>query len=72
MVGAGNISPHYSIQTGSGAYPASYPMGTRGLSLGVKWPGHKSDHSLPSSNKVNNEWSYTSTPPTSLHGMVLS
>jgi hypothetical protein len=26
----------HSIQTGSGAHPASYPMGTGGLSVGVK------------------------------------
>jgi len=29
-VGAGNFSPHPRVQTGSGAYPASYPMGTSG------------------------------------------
>jgi len=27
----------------------------------VKWPGHKADHSPPSSDNVKNEWS--STPP---------
>jgi hypothetical protein len=32
------------------------------LSLGVKWPGRKADHSPPSSAEVNNAWSYTSTP----------
>jgi len=26
-----------------------YVMGRRGLSLGVKWPGHKAEHSPPSS-----------------------
>jgi hypothetical protein len=26
---AGNISLHHHVQTGSGAHPASYPMGTR-------------------------------------------
>jgi hypothetical protein len=39
-----DISPHHNIQTGSGAYPASYPVGTRVLSSGVKWPGHEADH----------------------------
>jgi hypothetical protein len=39
--------------------PASYPMGTGG----VKQSGHKADHSLPSSAKVKNAWSYISTPP---------
>jgi hypothetical protein len=29
----------------------------------VKWPGHEADHSSPSSAKVNNAWSYTSSPP---------
>jgi len=49
-------------QTGSGAHPASYPMGTRGLSLGVKRPGRESDHSSPSSAEAKIAWSYTSTP----------
>jgi hypothetical protein len=42
------------------------------LSLGVKWPGHEADHSPSPSAKVKNEWSYTSTPPICLHGVVLS
>jgi hypothetical protein len=29
-VGAGNFSLHHRVQTGSGAHPASYPMGTGG------------------------------------------
>jgi hypothetical protein len=28
-VGAGNFSPHPRVQTGSGAYPASYPVRIR-------------------------------------------
>jgi hypothetical protein len=32
------------------------------LSLGVKRLGHEADHSPPSSAKVKNVWSYTSTP----------
>jgi hypothetical protein len=28
--GAGNFSLHHCIQTGSGAHPASYPVGTGG------------------------------------------
>jgi hypothetical protein len=27
---AGNFSLHHRVQNGSGAHPASYPMGTRG------------------------------------------
>jgi hypothetical protein len=34
--GAGNFSLHHRVQTGSGAHPASYPMGTR-----VSFPGGK-------------------------------
>jgi hypothetical protein len=30
VAGAGNFSFHHHVQTGSGAHPASYPMGTRG------------------------------------------
>jgi hypothetical protein len=35
--GAGNFSLHHRVQNGSGAHPASYPMGTRG-----SFPGGKS------------------------------
>jgi hypothetical protein len=40
--------------------PLQWVPGT--LSLGVKWLGHEADHSPPSSAKVKNAWSYTSTP----------
>jgi hypothetical protein len=42
--GAGNFSLHRSVQTGSGAHPASYSMGIRGSFPGGKvieawsWP----------------------------------
>jgi len=39
------------VQTGPGAYPASYTMGT-GSFPGVKWPGHGVDHPPPSSAEV--------------------
>jgi hypothetical protein len=42
------------------------------LSLGVKQLGREADHSLLSSAEVNDAWSYTSTPPIHLYGMVLS
>jgi hypothetical protein len=42
------------------------------LSPGVKWLGHVADHSLPSSAKVQGAWSYTSTAPICLHGVVLN
>jgi len=32
-------------------------------SMGVKWLGHKADHSLSSSAKVKNVWNYSSIPP---------
>jgi hypothetical protein len=44
-VGAGNFSLHHRVQNGSGAYPASYPMGTKGSFPGVKRPGREADHS---------------------------
>jgi hypothetical protein len=34
--GAGNSSLHHRVQNGSGAHPASYPMGTRGSFPGCK------------------------------------
>jgi hypothetical protein len=40
--------------------------------LGVKQLGCEADHSPPSSAEVNNMWSYTSTPPVCLNGMVLN
>jgi hypothetical protein len=43
-----------------------------GLSPGVKRPRREADHSPTSSADVKNEWKYTSTPPTCLHGLVLS
>jgi len=45
-------------RTGSGAYLATYPMGT-----GVPFPAGKSDHSPPSTTKLKNTWSYTFTSP---------
>jgi hypothetical protein len=50
--------------------PTQWVRGT--LSLGVKLPGRKPDHSLPSSAEVKNAWSYTFTPPICLYGVVLS
>jgi hypothetical protein len=37
--GAGNFPRHHCVQSGSGAHPASYPMGTRGSFLGGKAAG---------------------------------
>jgi hypothetical protein len=37
--GAGNFSLYHRVQNGSGANPASYPMGTRGYLPGLKAAG---------------------------------
>jgi hypothetical protein len=37
--GVGNFSLHHRVQTGSGAHPASYPVGTRGFFPGGKPAG---------------------------------
>jgi hypothetical protein len=50
--------------------PIQWVLGA--LSLEVNLHGHEADHSPPSSAKVKKAWSYTSTPPIRLHGMVLS
>jgi hypothetical protein len=44
---------HHSVQTDIGAYPASYQIGTGGISAGVKRQGPEADHS-PSSAEVKN------------------
>jgi hypothetical protein len=46
--GARYFSLLRSIQTGPGAHPDSYPMGTGSFSPGVKRPGHETDHLSPS------------------------
>jgi hypothetical protein len=52
-LGCENFSLH-RVQSGSGAHPASYPMGTRGSFLRGK-AGSEADHSPPSSAEVK-EW----------------
>jgi hypothetical protein len=39
LAGAGSFSLHHRVQNGSGAHPASYPMGTRGSFSGSKAVG---------------------------------
>jgi hypothetical protein len=54
--GAEDFSSSPCVQTGSGAYPASYPMGTGGPFPGGKArPGRDADHSPPSSAEVKNQ-----------------
>jgi hypothetical protein len=69
---AGNFFPHHPVQAGSGAHPASYPVGTRDSLPGDKRSGREANHSPPSSAGVRNAWSYASTPLIHPHGMVLS
>ena len=45
------------VQTGPGAHPASYTMGT-GSFLGVKRPGLDVDHPLPSIAEVAPPWAF--------------
>jgi hypothetical protein len=53
---AKGFSSNLLVQTGSGAHPASCPMGTRGPVPGDKvQPGRDADHSAPSSAKVVDE-----------------
>jgi hypothetical protein len=49
-------------QTSSGSNPASYPMGSGAISLGVKRPGRESDHSPLSSDEVKNGGAILSLP----------
>lgn len=49
-----------NIQTGHETSPPSYSMGM-GFILEVQWPEHKTDHSAPSSTKLN-VWGCTSVP----------
>jgi hypothetical protein len=58
---AKNFSLRHRVQARSGTHQASYPMGTRSFSPGVKRPGREDDHSLYCSAEVKNGWSYTST-----------
>jgi hypothetical protein len=62
----------YRVQNGSGAHPSSYPLGTRGSVPGSKDAREETDHLPPSSAESKNAWSYASTPPIGLHGVVLS
>jgi hypothetical protein len=47
---AEDFSSSLCVQTGSGAHPASYPVGTGGTAR----PGRYADHSRPSSAEVVN------------------
>jgi hypothetical protein len=54
--GVKDFSSNLCVQTGSGAHPASYPLGTGGpFPRSKAWPGRDTDHSPPSSAEVKNE-----------------
>jgi hypothetical protein len=54
--GAKDFSSSLCVQTGSGAHPASYPIGIGGPTPGGKArPGRDADHSPLSSAEVVNE-----------------
>jgi hypothetical protein len=62
--GAKDFSSNLCVQTGSGAHPASCPMGTGGPFPGVKArPGRDADHSLHLVPRSGMSRSYTSFPP---------
>ena len=42
--------------------------GYRGSLSGLKWSGHKAEHSPPPTAEIKNEWSYTSAPLVCHHG----
>jgi hypothetical protein len=71
-VGTGDFFLHHRLQNGSGAHPASYPMGTRGSSLGIKRPEREADHSPPSSAEVKECVELHRYSLIRLHGVVLS
>jgi hypothetical protein len=70
--GAGNFSVHHRVQTGLKPTqpPIQWVLGA--LSQVIKRLRREAGHSPPSSAEVKNAWSYTSTPPVRLHGIVLS
>jgi hypothetical protein len=67
-----NFSLRHCVETGSGAHPDSYLVGTRGSFLGGKLPGREADHLLPSSAEVEVCIELYLLSPIRLHGVVLS
>jgi hypothetical protein len=61
--GSRDFSVLYNVQTSSGAYPASYTMGTGVVSMGVKRQGCKAHHLPPPSAEVKNDGATSSLPP---------
>jgi hypothetical protein len=63
-----NFSLLHSVQTGSGANPAFYPMRTGSFSVRVKRPGCEANHSPPSSPEIRN---CGAIPPLPRHGFTV-
>jgi hypothetical protein len=57
------------VQTGPGVHPASYTMDTGSLP-GLKRPGRGVDHAPHLEPRLKKEYSYTSTPPLGLRGLL--
>jgi hypothetical protein len=72
LVGVENFSLQHCAQTGSGAHPPSNAIDTGALSLGVKQPVHEADTHFHLVLRSKDMWSYTSTLPICLHGVVVS
>jgi hypothetical protein len=62
---ARDFSLLHNIQTGSGAHPASYTIGTGGSFPGGMRPGRETDHSPSSSAEVRNGGAIPPLPHTS-------
>ena len=63
--GTGDLSLPQNVWTDPRAQAASYSASIGGRfprERGIKWPGHKTDRSMPSSSVVKNERSSTFTP----------
>jgi hypothetical protein len=71
-VETGNFSLYHRVQTGSGPTQPPIQCVPEELSQGLKRPEREAGHSPPNSAEVENAWSYTSTIPIRLHGVVLS
>jgi hypothetical protein len=69
--GTGDFYLLHSLQTCSGAHPASSSVGTVILSPGVKRPGREPHHSPPSIAEVKNGGAIHPLP-LCLHGEVLN
>jgi len=71
-IGAGSYSLLHASTPGLGTTQPHIQWVTEAIFPGVKRQGSEADHSPPPSTEAKNAWSYTSTQPTRLHGLVLS